>query len=145
MVAGRPQTKQGRPEERPVPDLLTPHLNRYIAHHRPVLCRGRLPVDAGPLWISAESGVGMPYNGVEKAIRTSTEAALGIAIGPHMFRTSGGTSAAVLAPEQPGLASALLQHVDPRVTEQHYNRATAHGAAEAYADVLRNIAQPAGK
>jgi integrase len=87
----------------------------------------------------------MPYAGVEKAIRTTTEAALGVAIGAHMFRTSGGTTAAVLAPQHPRLASALLQHVDARVTEQHYNRATGHSAAKAFAEVLRSIVNPAGK
>jgi integrase len=139
LVIEPSETKQGRPEERPIPDLLTPHLRRYLAHYRPVLCRGQFPVNSGPFWISAESGEAMPYSGVEVAIRRTTWAALGVAVGPHMFRTSGGTAAAVLAPQYPGLASALLQHVDPRLTEQHYNRATAQSAAQTYAKVLKEL------
>jgi integrase len=81
----------------------------------------------------------MTYTGVQAVVGNTTEAALGVLVTPHMFRTSGATTAAVRAPRTPGLASALLQHVDPRVTEQHYNRATAHDAAKAYAALVEAI------
>jgi integrase len=39
--------------------------------------------------------------------------------------------------ETPHLASALLGHTDPRVTEEHYNRATSINAAKIYAALIR--------
>jgi hypothetical protein len=36
----------------------------------------------------------------------------------------------------PHLASALLNHTDPRVTEEHYNRASAMSAAVAYGRII---------
>jgi integrase len=133
------ETKSGRADERPVAGLLTRLIERYVEHHRSVLGRGRLEREAGPLWISSESGLGMPQPGVEAVIRRTTAAALGIEIGAHMFRTAAATTAAVRAPGLPHLGSALLQHVDPRITEEHYNRARAHQAVQAYADVLKRI------
>jgi hypothetical protein len=41
----------------------------------------------------------------------------------------------------PHLASALLQHTDPRVTEKHYNRATTLQAAEAFARLIAGLRQ----
>jgi hypothetical protein len=39
------------------------------------------------------------------------------------------------------LASALLNHTDPRVTEQHYNRATSMSAAQAYAALIKEYGE----
>jgi integrase len=76
---------------------------------------------------------------VELAIRSTTLTALGVEVGPHMFRTAAATDSAARAPHLRGLATALLQHRDQRVTEDHYNRATAHQAARAYAEVLGEL------
>jgi hypothetical protein len=56
-----------------------------------------------------------------------------------MFRTAGASTAAVHAGSTPHLASALLHHTDPTVTEEHYNRATSLNAAQAYATMVRAI------
>jgi hypothetical protein len=37
----------------------------------------------------------------------------------------------------PHLASAVLGHTDPRVTEEHYNRATSTEVAKIYAAIVR--------
>lgn len=39
----------------------------------------------------------------------------------------------------PHLASALLHHIDPAVTEAHYNRASSISAAQGYAAFIRAI------
>ena len=49
---------------------------------------------------------------------------MGIRLRPHDFRRCAAITAAYHASGMPHLASALLQHRDPRVTEEHYNRAT---------------------
>jgi len=51
----------------------------------------------------------------------------------HLFRTAGASTAAVYGGNHPHLASALLNHRDPRITEEHYNRATTFSAGDEYA------------
>lgn len=123
-------TKSRQADERPVPDMLAEAVNRYVEHHRIVLSRGKLALGMGALWVS-ETGAPMSLSGVEHAIRNTTRQTLGVEIGPHMFRTAAATTSAVLATHMPGLASAVLQHRDRRITEAHYNRATTHQAAQA--------------
>ena len=48
---------------------------------------------------------------------------LGVDVSPHLFRTAAASTAAAYGGKTPHLASALLNHTDPRVTEEHYNRA----------------------
>ena len=133
------ETKSERWDERPVPGLLTPLLDRYVEHYRPLLSRLRADPGSGAVWISSSTGQAMTSSGVEGAIRRSTRIAFGHEIGPHMFRTAAATEAAVRATSMPALASALLQHRGPTVTEAHYNRATSHQASQEYAKVLRFV------
>lgn len=35
-----------------------------------------------------------------------------------------------------GIASALLQHTDPRVTEKHYNKGASYEAAKRFQDIV---------
>jgi integrase len=134
-------TKSGRADQRPVPKIINPLLDRYVGFYRPLLARAAMPSDVGPLWISSRHGAPMSKGHVEFAIRRTTLTALGMEIGPHMFRTAATTESAARAPHLPGLATALLQHRDQRVTEEHYNRATAHEAAGVYANVLEDLAR----
>ena len=79
----RDETKSGRPDERPVPRLLTPHLDRYVAHHRAILGRGRLDPEAGPVWISAANGGALLATPVSSTLSASTTfRTLGVEIGP---------------------------------------------------------------
>jgi integrase len=78
------------------------------------------------------------YSGVERAIMDTTRLALGVALGPHDCRRAAVT-ASVRAGPMPHLASALLQHTDARVTQEHYNRASSLGAAEAYARLVGDV------
>ena len=55
---------------------------------------------------------------------------LGVDVSPHLFRTAAASTAAIYGAETPHLASALLNHTDPRVTEEHYNRASSISAAQ---------------
>ena len=58
---------------------------------------------------------------------------IGVDVSPHLFRTAGASTAAVHGGNHPHLASALLNHRDTRVTEEHYNRATTFSAGDEYA------------
>jgi integrase len=58
---------------------------------------------------------------------------IGVDVSPHLFRAAGASTAAVYGGIYPHLASALLNHRDPRVTDEHYNRSTSISAGEEYA------------
>jgi integrase len=76
---------------------------------------------------------------VERAITETTRMTLGVPVNPHRFRTSVATSAALHASHSPHLASALLQHSDSKVTEEHYNRASSLSVARDFAKLVREL------
>ena len=61
---------------------------------------------------------------------------LGVDVSPHLFRTAAATTAAAYGGNTPHLASAVLGHTDPRVTEEHYNRASSVSASKIYAEIV---------
>jgi integrase len=130
-------TKSQRPDHRPVDHLLASYIEAYLNVYRPVLlAHSPHRVDTAlevasalrmeevcALWL-ARHGRPLTYNGVERLITETTRMTLGVAVNPHRFRTSAATSVALHAPHSPHLGSALLQHSDPRVTQEHYVRAS---------------------
>jgi site-specific recombinase XerD len=135
IVLSASETKEDRPEERRVDDLLKLALDRYLRKHRVALAGADRPPPA--LWLSSNDGAPMSYAGVERVIIDTTQSTVGVAVSPHLFRTSIASSAAMHGGANPHLASALLHHRGSSVTEEHYNRASSLSAAES----LRNIMQ----
>jgi hypothetical protein len=74
---------------------------------------------------------------VSHVIRMSTLSTVGVAASPHLFRTSAASAAAVCGGDNPYLGSAVLHNADPRVTLEHYNRATSLTAAESFRQLIR--------
>jgi site-specific recombinase XerD len=111
IVLSAAETKEDRPDERRIDDLLQPALDRYLKTYRLLL--------AGPdqstaaLWLSSNGGTTMSYSGIERVITDTTRSAVGVAVSPHLFRTSGASSAAIHGGANPHLASALLHHTEP--------------------------------
>jgi integrase len=64
---------------------------------------------------------------------------LGVDVSPHLFRTAAASTAAMYGGNTPHLASALLNHTDPRVTEEHYNRASSVSASKIYARITADF------
>ena len=149
-------TKSGRPDHRPVPTFLTSFIESYLDVYRPVLlghsaggsnpcleaesayapCATGLPTEASPaLWLSRR-GSSLTYHAVERLVTETTRMTLGVAVNPHRFRTIDATSVALHAPHLPYLASALLQHFDPRVTQEHYTRASSLSVAEDFTGLI---------
>ena len=89
----------------------------------------------GPLWM-AQRGDAMSLVTMKKTITQTTRLTIGLPVNPHLFRACAATAAALHASNHPHLASGLLQHVDPRVTEAHYNRASSLQAAIHYGEIL---------
>jgi integrase len=156
-------TKSKRPDHRPVPSFLTAAIDRYLYFHRPILL-GNSVSDAGrkdhqsrrqkstrvrpaetgsALWISRLRGP-LSYDLVERVITETTYKLLGIAVSPHLFRVAGATTAALHAPHSPHLASALLQHSDRRITEEHYKRASSLSVARDFTKLVRDLSQSKG-
>jgi site-specific recombinase XerD len=137
IVLPASETKEKRADERPVVPYLTRWIERYLHTHRPILAR----VSDGPtaLWLSSNDGSAMTYVAVEKVISKITLAAVGIDVSPHLFRTAGVSTAAIHAGDIPGLATALLHHVNSAVAEEHYNRASSLSAAQAYAALIETF------
>lgn len=135
IVLSAEETKEKRPDERPIYDLLGSALHRYLTKHRVILTGTEAPGPA--LWLSSNDGGPMTYDGVAKVITETTRMTVGIPVSPHMFRTAMASSAAIHGGANPYLASTLLHHRDPQVTEAHYNRASSLNAAKAWGAVLQ--------
>jgi site-specific recombinase XerD len=129
-------TKEKRPDERRIDELLTTALTLYVGTYRQVLQGNKSESKA--LWLSSHDGAAMTYDGVARAITEMTRSAVGTDVSPHMFRTSAASSAALHAGDNLHLGSALLHHRDKRTTEKHYNCASNLSAAQSLRDLIQN-------
>jgi integrase len=132
-------TKSRRADERQVPEFIADAVNSYVKTHRAVLCRY---VDNRALWVSSTTGRQLTTKNLGTLISKLTRETIGIDVSPHLFRTAGASTAAVYGGNHPHLASALLNHRDPRITEEHYNQATALSAGNEYALITQFYRQP---
>lgn len=124
------QTKTGRVDERPIPGFLAEPINNWLIMRKAIL----VGTDDA-LWVGLY-GRPLGYSALERAICNTTTRLIGHSINPHLFRDCGVHLIASEAGHSMGLASALLQHRDPRTTEAHYNRGATLEAAEAYSCIL---------
>ena len=127
-------TKSHRTDDRQVPQFITQVVNTYVETFHPILCRG---TEQDALWISSTTGRQLTTKNLGTLISKITREAIGVDVSPHLFRTAGASTAAVYGGDCPHLASALLNHHDRRVTEDHYNRASSISAGEEYAQIAR--------
>jgi site-specific recombinase XerD len=105
-------------------------VDRYVETHRPVLCRG---LEHAGLWVSSTTGKQLTTKNLGTLISKVTLESVGVDVSPHLFRTAGASTAAIYSGKTPHLASALLNHRDPRVTNEHYDRSMGFSAGEEYA------------
>jgi integrase len=128
-------TKTEDSDQRPVPACLHKAVKLYLAESRPALIGSRPATNS--LWIASRTGRRYTTKNLGTRISKITLETIGIDVSPHLFRTAAATTAACHGTDMPYLASALLGHTDPRVTEEHYIRATTLNAAKDYAAILR--------
>jgi len=162
IVLSAADTKAGRPDERQLDPALTQALALYLTWARPVLLKtkdvviGSEPGEplragvaraedllSGSLWVGG-MGEALRYGTVERILTETTRQTLGVAVAPHDFRRCGATTAALRAGAHPHLASALLQHRDRRVTDEHYNRASTLSAAGAFGRLIQEMRSTPG-
>lgn len=131
------ETKERRPDERPIDELLLPLVDRYVLQYRTLLeCRGK---KSAAMWLGT-TGNAMTYSGVEATITETTRQTVGIAMAPHMFRTAAASSAAVNDGANLNLGSAILNHRDQKTTEQHYRATSSLHAGKKFQEMIRRIA-----
>lgn len=136
MLAGE-ETKTGRADERPLPAILTPIIDQWISTYR--LCFLK---SGDALWASTAGGA-LAYTHVGAIITEATKRELGIAVNPHLFRDCAVFTIAHNAGSEMGVASALLQHTDTRVTETHYNRGSKVEAVKSFHRIIMAIEETA--
>jgi integrase len=135
IVLSAAETKENRPDERRIDEVIAPALGNYLSKYWPRLAsKGG---QSSALWLSSNDGQPMTYHAVAKAIERTTRMAVGVGISPHMFRTAAASCVAIYSDHNPHLGSALLHHRDRRVTEEHYNRASSLSAAKDYGRLVR--------
>ena len=127
IVLTAAETKEKRPDERPVPEDLTDPIKRYLEIYRPILARGNTGSNA--LWM-AISGKPMSSASVRETITETTGTTVGVKVSPHLFRTAGVTTLATRAGDKPHAGSALLHHHGGPVTQENYNRASCFSAGK---------------
>jgi integrase len=126
-------TKNRRSDKRRVPEFLNRYIEIYLTHARAVLLRSGSATNA--LWISSKTSRPISRVGFCNLISKITLETLGVSVSPHFFRTAAASTAATYGGNTPHLASALLNHTDPRITEEHYNRASSISAGKIYAEI----------
>jgi integrase len=133
----RADTKSRRcPDERPVPRWLNASIDLYLTQARPPLLQSRGDIKA--LWISSTTGHRMTKKNPGTLISKLTLQTLGVDISPHLFRTAAASTAAAYGGATPHLASALLNHSDPRITQEHYNRTSSATGSKVYGAIVAN-------
>ena len=133
-------TKSRRADERRLPSFMKSYIDDYLSQSRPALLRSGAPTHA--MWLSSVTDAPMRKKSIGVLVSKITLETLGVDVSPHLFRTAAASTAATYGGGgMPHLASALLNHTDPRITEEHYNRATSMNAATTFAQLIRTIRQ----
>ena len=130
-------TKNRRPDQRRVPECLNRYIEIYLTQARPVLLQSGSASNA--LWLSSKTSRPISRVGFCNLISKLTLETLGVSVSPHLFRTAAASTAATYGGNTPHLASALLNHTDPRITDEHYNRASSIGASRIYAEITGEL------
>jgi integrase len=136
IVLAASETKERRTDERPVAEDLRAAIESYLNTHRPVLAQGQ-PSPA--LWLSANDGRPMSYDGVAQAMKATTLSTVGVALSPHLFRTAAASTAAMHCGANLNLGAAVLHHTGRTITDECYNRASSASAARSFRHVIREL------
>jgi integrase len=127
------ETKTGRPDERPVAQVVAEAIEQWLGHWRSVFH----PSDDS-FWPSIKGGA-LAYTYVGHIITETTRRELGVAVNPHLFRDCAVYTVAINAGDRMGIASGLLQHTDQRTVEKHYNKGATVGAVRRYQQILDQL------
>lgn len=129
------EVKNRRHIEVPVPIVLTPYIDDYLAHHRPRLLNGN---DSDRLWIS-RFGSDLTCNSLRREIKLHTEEAFGKAITPHLFRDCAATSIAIHDPEHVWITTNILGHNTLATSQKYYDQSRMLEAGRHYQSTIAGL------
>lgn len=129
----RDEMKNGRPYTTSVDPKISPFIDRYLEHYRPILLRSG---ESARLWIAMGGGE-IAYDSIYGIIATRTRVEFGWSLSPHLFRDCAVTSLGAENPELVWVGMSLLDHTDPRTTEKHYDQALTDNAVAKFQDSIR--------
>ena len=127
------ETKTGRPDERPVPEIVAESIERWLGHWRSVFH----PSDDS-FWPSIKGGA-LAYTYVGHIITETTRKEFGVAVNPHLFRDCAVYTVAINAGHRMGIASGLLHHANQRSVDKYYNKGAALDAVRRYQQILDQL------
>ena len=127
------ETKEKRPDQRPIPSFLTIFIDSYLMLYRPLF------KSPGKLLWAGRYGKPLGYSAVERIVTETTRMTLGIAISPHLFRTCAASTAYMHAVGSSNLASPLLNHRGSQTTREHYDRGKGEFYSCEFGKLLDNI------
>jgi site-specific recombinase XerD len=118
-----------------IPDILTPHIERYCTVHRPMLLRTS---KLDRLWIS-RLGAPLSDSVIRYHVKNRTREAFGCPITPHLFRDCAATSVAIEDPDHVRIAMNILGHHSLATTQRHYDQSRMLSAGRNYQSTLGNL------
>jgi site-specific recombinase XerD len=126
------ETKTHERYDTMLPDSLTSATDRYVAIHRPNIAGSD---HHEGLWASMKGRV-MTEEAIYDRVCKHTKAAFGHSINPHLFRDIAATTIAIEDPKNVRIASDLLGHSDPSMTDRFYIQAETVQASKRHQDVI---------
>ncbi|MBL6081802.1 tyrosine-type recombinase/integrase [Belnapia sp. T18] len=129
ITLDRPDLKARSSQDQPLPASLTPWLDRYVAVERQELLAGR---SCDAVWVRT-GGAPLTQGGLHARIRWRSRERFGRAhsFGVHRFRHCIGTTLPLMFPDQPGLATSVL-NISAGVHAKHYDRGLRASSARGY-------------
>lgn len=119
LVFEKKDVKNGRCIEYHAPAGLSAAITRYLEVERAELLAGQ---SHDWFWVD-QYGEPLSADDISDMIQRQSKRSLGKAFGPHRFRHAMGTTAPLVDPAHPGVATAILG-ITERILTKHYNRAT---------------------
>ena len=118
-----------------LPPELTTYVDAWLEVWRPLLLKD---TTINAFWIGIK-GAPMRERGVYGCVVAATKAAFGSSINPHLFRDIAASWIVDMTPENVGIASSLLGHINPATTEDHYIQANQAIAGDRYRNSINEL------
>lgn len=141
ILLGPEATKNRRPLELPLPEVLAAPLAHYLAQVRPGLlgtAAAAADPTSGALWVSLRRTRMSPAS-IYAQITLHTGKAFGTPVNPHLFRDCAATSLALASPRAVRAGAGVLGHARYDTTQRHYNLACALDVAGRHHAVLQTL------
>lgn len=131
-------TKAGHAVDFDVPAEVTGYIERYLGQWRPLFPDTSA---SKAMWLSSKSGA-LGGEAIYDLVCRRTQAAFGVSVHPHLFRSIAATTIAREAPEKIAVARDLLTHAKLDTTVQHYMQAQTVRAGRDHAALIAQLRAP---